>query len=170
MWRLITYCSLGLRVLASPPDMSIQVLPYLWAKSCKRDCRNLPPNFFTLSQSSFSMNSRPLSDVTQESATKVKPHENSFPSPNLILGSVSPCDLWTATAHANRNGSWVRAIGCDCDWNEFFNGVIGTIGIPLGKPLHGSVRQSVGPLSFGVVKVLLLFTFGTGRATFPPLA
>ena len=56
-------CSLGLRVLALPPDMSIQVLPYLRAKSCKRNCRNLPPNFFTLSQSSFSMNSRPLSDA-----------------------------------------------------------------------------------------------------------
>ena len=56
-------CTLGLRVLASPPDMSIQVLPYLRAKSCKRNCRNLPPNFFTLSQSSFSMNSRPLSEA-----------------------------------------------------------------------------------------------------------
>ena len=56
-------CSLGLRVLTLPPDVSIQVLPYLQAKSCTRNCRNLPPNFFTLSQSSFSMNSRPLSDA-----------------------------------------------------------------------------------------------------------
>ena len=30
-------CSLGLRVLASPPDMSIQVLLYLRAKSCKHN-------------------------------------------------------------------------------------------------------------------------------------
>src|SRR5882724_9784595 len=93
------------------------------------------------------MKSRPLSDVTRVSTTKVKPHENSFfPSPNLILGSIRPCDLWTVTAHANCKGNWIQAIGCDCNSNEFFNGVIGIIGIPSGKPLHGSIHQSIGPL------------------------
>ena len=39
-------------------------------------------------------------DVTRESATK---DENSFvPSPNLVIGSVRPCGLWTVTAQTNR--------------------------------------------------------------------
>jgi hypothetical protein len=28
-----------------------------------------------------------------------------LPRPNLILGSVGPCDLWTVTAQANRKGN-----------------------------------------------------------------
>ena len=54
---------------------------------------------------------RPRRDVTRVSATNVRPQEDSFvPSPNLILGSVRPCDLWTVTAHANRKGNCVRGL------------------------------------------------------------
>lgn len=78
---------------------------YLQAASSNHSCKNFPHSFFTLVQSNFSMKRRPLRDVMQESATKVRPHENSSgPSPSLILGSV-PCDLWMVTAHAGCKGS-----------------------------------------------------------------
>jgi hypothetical protein len=41
--------------------------------------------------------------VERCNTTKVGPQEKSFlPSPNLILGSVRPCDLWTVTAQGDQ--------------------------------------------------------------------
>jgi hypothetical protein len=89
----------------------------------------------------------PSEVFTRERATKVKPVENSFfPSPNLILSRVRPCDLCTVTAQASRRGSCVRESDFPFSSNDVFNGVTGTIGMPVGKPGRGSVCHKVGPL------------------------
>jgi hypothetical protein len=87
------------------------------------------------------MERRPLRDATQESATKVRPEENSLePSPNLILGSVKPWDLWMVTARSKRKGNCVRTIGRNSDSKAVFEGAIAMTGTPSGKSCRGSVR------------------------------
>jgi hypothetical protein len=101
---------------------------------CPASSQNLHPSPIQLLDET---KKRVLRDVTRESATKITPQKNlnSFlPSPNIIR----PSDLWIVSAQANRKGSRVRAIGCNCDSKEpeVINGVIGTIGISY---LQGSL-------------------------------